>query len=44
MGVDVYLRWKNQTKAESNSEGYIRDIGASQVLFEECWVSRDRGN
>ncbi len=39
MGVDVYLRWKNQTKAESNSEGYIRDIGASQVLFEECWES-----
>ena len=37
MGVDVYLRWTNQTEAESNTDGYIRGAGASQVLFEECW-------
>ena len=37
MGVDVHMRWKNQTEAEGNALGYIRGAGASQVLFAECW-------
>ena len=37
MGVDVYLRWKDQTEEEANADGWTRGVGASQVLFEECW-------
>ena len=37
MGVDVYLRWKGQTEEEANAESWTRGVGASQVLFEECW-------
>ena len=37
MGVDVYLRWKGQTEEEANAEGWTRGVGASQVLFKECW-------
>ena len=37
MGVDVHMRWQDQTAADRNARGYIRGAGASQVLFAECW-------